>query len=56
MTFRKKRGDTKIGNVKDLPKSITTKYRRDTHLSTVLSHHGVTTKSQLKKKLSKKNC
>lgn len=53
MVIRKKRDDTKIEHISDLPNSIKEKYRKDTHLGTVLRDHGVTTKSQLKKKLSR---
>jgi len=54
MVFRKKRKDTKIGNVSDLPSKVRGRYRSDTNLGTVLRDYGVTTKSQLKKKLRKK--
>ena len=54
MTIRKKRDDTKIGHVSDLPSKVRNRYRSDTNLGTVLRDYGVTTKSQLKKKLKNK--
>lgn len=51
LVIRKKRDDTKIRNVSDLPGEVKRKYRSDTNLGTVLRDYGVTTKSQLKKKL-----
>jgi len=53
LVIRKKRDDTKIRNVSDLPTDVRSRYRSDTNLGTVLRDYGVTTKSQLKKKLRK---
>lgn len=51
MAIRRKRDDTKIGNISGLPKEIYEKYRSDTHLSTVLADYGVSTLYHLRKKL-----
>ena len=50
MTFRKKRGDTKIGNVSGIPKEVLDKYRNDAHLDTTLEKERVTSLHSLKKK------
>lgn len=50
MTFRKKNGNAKIGNISSIPDCIKGKYRRDMHLKTLLNHKKVTSLSQLLKK------
>ena len=52
MPFRKKRGDTEIGNISEMPKDVLDKYRDDTHLDTTLAKERVTTLHGLKKKYS----
>ena len=55
MVFRKKRDDTKMGNVSGIPYDVMDKYREDIHLGTVLKKEHVSSLSQLKKKYSSKN-
>ena len=50
MIFRKKRGDTKIGNISGMPKEVQGKYRNDAHLDTTLKKERVTSLHSLKKK------
>ena len=52
MVFRQKRGDTRIGNIDDLPRKVTEKYRSDATLDHVLDRERVVSKNQLKKKYS----
>lgn len=52
MTFRQKRDDTKIGHIRDLPREVTDKYRKDATLGHVLDRERVVSKNQLKKKYS----
>ena len=57
MTFRKKRDDTKLGNVSGVPYDVMDKYREDAHIGTVLKREHVTSVSQLKKKYGRNtNC
>ena len=55
MVFKQKRNDTKIGNIRDLPKQVTDKYRSDATLGYVLDREREVSKNQLKKKYSD-NC
>ena len=55
MAFRKKRDDTKLGNVSGIPYDVMDRYREDAHLGTVLKREHVTSLSQLNKKYSTKN-
>lgn len=55
MGFRKKRDDTKMGNVSGIPYKVMDKYREDIHLGTVLKKENVSSLSQLKTKYSTKN-
>ena len=50
MPFRKKRGDTEIGNVSGMPKKVLGEYRNDAHLDTILQKERVTSLHNLKKK------
>ena len=50
MAFRKKRGDTEIGNISGIPKEVLDKYRNDAHLDTTLEKERVTSLYSLKKK------
>jgi len=51
MPIAKKRDDTKIRNIKYLPKKITDKYRSDATIGKVLRDHKVTTIGELMRKL-----
>ena len=51
MPIAKKRDDTKIRNIKYLPKKITDKYRSDATIGKVLSDYKVTTMGELRRKL-----
>lgn len=52
MVFRQKNSNTKIGNIKDLPRKVEEKYRSDATLGHVLDKERVVSKNQLKKKYS----
>ena len=50
MVYRRKRGDTKIENIDQIPDQVKEKYRSDSHLDTILGNERVTSLHQLKKK------
>ena len=50
MVYRRKRGDTKIENIDEIPDQVKEKYRSDSHLDTILGNERVTSLHQLKKK------
>lgn len=54
LTLRKKRKDSKLGNIKSLPAKVRRKYRGNAQLKSVLKKEKVTSLYQLGKKYKKK--
>lgn len=54
MAFHQKRGDTKIGNIDNLPAAVTKKYRSDATLSYVLKMERVVSLTKLREKYREK--
>jgi len=48
--FRQKRGDSKIGNISDLPAKVKAKYRSDASLNYVLDKERVVSLTKLREK------